>query len=1048
MVGGATYTDLFGSLFQLEGMNYTFTGDQTCGETCDSYINVTTTYWRVCFDDYTDTKYENETLFKKVSRSRTLHVNLANVDNVVSTSPRVEVDWMVPARGAGNWRPLENGDCWDRGKVNKIKLVGHKDPTQYVKWSFIIGDEVDIDPVWAGVDSSTDLVACWNLSTDITSVTGGNIGTNYGGAFQTGFIGDGIYLEGNDSGDHFEIPDNASDPFDGLSAFTILVWASPEDVYSAYGISNANVVEIEGAFNFRFEYEWTDQVRSTVNAATAKNTNSANDAVQDSPQWGLYALMWEKDNLSLWFNGTMLVSENNSDTASVTNDVAKIMFFGINDDNSTLQYRGMLDEIAFYSRLLSPAEHLAFYNAEASCTTIATPTVPAKSGLVPTSYSPAYAFYTNGTNPETINLNAGECQSVTWWVNATGTLDTAYEFYAYANMTAGVIINNSAITNTINVTISSTSVDTNFSIWNDSDWIDYTGDTEYLSFRCTPTQTDCEPTNQDVSNSQSIFQICNNGSIRSTVIYMRVNKTLDNVDLKCDDDYSSAGSIVLTTSNQTIHDSLDVDVCINVSCWADFNNPTSGGYLDVFAYGQIVAPDVPPAGIYISNDGSDSYNGTFSYPYKTITKLNTITINPCETVFFNRGDTWHVPTDAFILPDSGNSTCNVTYTSYGNGDNPVIAGSIDGGDSSDYTEDSSNIWVYVDTISEDVGNIIYNDEYVGVKEVTSGALTAQGEFYHNTATDLLYIYSTSNPGTYYTDVQLAYNKPILEIRGDSWTGSDYVYVHNLSFKYGARHGIYVGYTSSNIYLYNNEIAWIGGGAWSSSGNYARWGNGIEVWENAVNIYIRNNTIWEVWDAALTTQGNTAATVTNTEFTGNIVYNATYCFEYFENNAGTTSTNILFNHNTCDNIATFWGMEYRPPLDTANPKCIRYGSQRGTATGVNISENICNIDDISYDATYYWTSMTDWVDWDNDASLYADYNSYYLDDTPVIVHRSTTNYNTLAAFVSAQGKENNSIITETEFEDTSAGDYRPVSGSDACTASSTGSYIGALDCATS
>ena len=150
LVGGGTitYTDLFGALFNLSGVEYTHTGDSYIVDgTAESYFNVTTSYWNICFAHYEDGKYENETLFKKVARSRTLHVNLANVDNIITTEPRVEVDWLVPARGIGNWRAIQDGDCWERGKVNKIKIVG-KDLEETVKWSFIIGDYVDIDPLW------------------------------------------------------------------------------------------------------------------------------------------------------------------------------------------------------------------------------------------------------------------------------------------------------------------------------------------------------------------------------------------------------------------------------------------------------------------------------------------------------------------------------------------------------------------------------------------------------------------------------------------------------------------------------------------------------------------------------------------------------------------------------------------------------------------------------------------------------------------------------------------------------------------------------------
>lgn len=138
---------LFSALFLLTGVDYTYTEDSVCnGLECTAYINVTTSYWRVCFADYTDTKYENETLFKKQTRSRTLHVNLNKIDNVIKTEPEIPVDWLVPTYG-NKWRPLKDGDCWDRLKVNKIKLVGHPKEGQVIKWTIDL-DKVQIDPIW------------------------------------------------------------------------------------------------------------------------------------------------------------------------------------------------------------------------------------------------------------------------------------------------------------------------------------------------------------------------------------------------------------------------------------------------------------------------------------------------------------------------------------------------------------------------------------------------------------------------------------------------------------------------------------------------------------------------------------------------------------------------------------------------------------------------------------------------------------------------------------------------------------------------------------
>ncbi|MFH0885042.1 MAG: NosD domain-containing protein [Candidatus Micrarchaeota archaeon] len=75
------------------------------------------------------------------------------------------------------------------------------------------------------------------------------------------------------------------------------------------------------------------------------------------------------------------------------------------------------------------------------CTTDLIPDpISEKTGLVNTTEG-ALPFYTNGTNPRTVNLNAGQSQLVTFWVNATGGVWN-YTFFAYANLTVDPGINN------------------------------------------------------------------------------------------------------------------------------------------------------------------------------------------------------------------------------------------------------------------------------------------------------------------------------------------------------------------------------------------------------------------------------------------------------------------------------------------------------------------------------------------------------------------------------------------------------------------------------
>ncbi|MBT5396634.1 hypothetical protein HOL21_00280 [Candidatus Woesearchaeota archaeon] len=78
-----------------------------------------------------------------------------------------------------------------------------------------------------------------------------------------------------------------------------------------------------------------------------------------------------------------------------------------------------------------------------------TSTASVKGGLVSTNTSKT-PFYTNTTNPYNLTLNQDESQVITWWVNATGSLND-YIFYVYANTTSNM--SNSNITDTWNVTI-------------------------------------------------------------------------------------------------------------------------------------------------------------------------------------------------------------------------------------------------------------------------------------------------------------------------------------------------------------------------------------------------------------------------------------------------------------------------------------------------------------------------------------------------------------------------------------------------------------------
>src|ERR1035437_3855323 len=75
---------------------------------------------------------------------------------------------------------------------------------------------------------------------------------------------------------------------------------------------------------------------------------------------------------------------------------------------------------------------------------------------------------------------------------------------------------------------------------------------------------------------------------------------------------------------------------------------------------------------YVANNGNDANSGTTtSLPWKTISKVNSITFNPGDIILFRRGDTW---SEILTPQGSGNTSSPITYDAYGSGNLPIIDG--------------------------------------------------------------------------------------------------------------------------------------------------------------------------------------------------------------------------------------------------------------------------------------------------------------------------------------------------------------------------------------
>jgi len=308
---------------------------------------------------------------------------------------------------------------------------------------------------------------------------------------------------------------------------------------------------------------------------------------------------------------------------------------------------------------------------------------------------------------------------------------------------------------------------------------------------------------------------------------------------------------------------------------------------------------------YVSTLGNDSNSGlSSSSAWKTLDKVNSFPFVPGDIVRFERGAIWR----GQLIPRSGSSAGYITYTSYGSVDKakPLFLGSLLRNLTTDWIQVKTNIWESATTANTDVGNIIFNNGVdVGFKVWNYADLDEQNKFWFDRITKKVRIYSTKNPALIYSDIELALTRHIVVLNNKS-----FVYIDGLHLSYGGAHGIFVTNFSNYIVLMNNDISYIGGGDQYQDGSNLKYGNGIEVWENANNIEITGNRIWQIFDAALTNQGLNINQQYNIYYSNNMVWKSQYCFEYWNKPSTSTTHDIYFYNNMCSDTGRGWGLGQR------------------------------------------------------------------------------------------------------------------------------------------
>jgi len=218
--------------------------------------------------------------------------------------------------------------------------------------------------------------------------------------------------------------------------------------------------------------------------------------------------------------------------------------------------------------------------------------------------------------------------------------------------------------------------------------------------------------------------------------------------------------------------------------------------------------------------------------FKTIAQVNAASPAAGDSVLFNKGNTWR---ETLTVPTSGSDGLPITFGAYGTGVKPKILASIAKNSTGDWINESANLW-YVNA-SKRIYNVIMDSENAVATMVANKVdLDAQGEAWWDSTNSRIYVYSTSNPATYYNgSIECAQQQMFIYVE----EFMSYIVIDSLDMRYTGDNGIYVDNNSENITIQNCTIKYVG----SNQSGYVS-----AIQSKGTHIIISNNTFYSIFRA--------------------------------------------------------------------------------------------------------------------------------------------------------------------------------------------------------
>ena len=280
-----------------------------------------------------------------------------------------------------------------------------------------------------------------------------------------------------------------------------------------------------------------------------------------------------------------------------------------------------------------------------------------------------------------------------------------------------------------------------------------------------------------------------------------------------------------------------------------------------------------------------------------------------DAVLFRRGTSYRRG-----IHHKGLDGAPVRFGAYGSGEAPKFYGSVNRSEPYLWQKtEKENVWKLAIQLTDEPCNVIFDfGDHCGSLSWTADGLDAQGKWYSDAIgkrvgeksfdTADFFLYSAENPGTYYSDIEIALYGDRMMLSADKNTVFE-----GLDILYAGVHG-FAATRPENVVVRDCRFEFIGGCVWDYE-RKIRFGNGVECWDGGANVTVEDCSFYNIFDSCFTTQGSENMTVhENIKCAGNTM--SEYGMAAFELR-DKIGKNVVFELNVCDGAGRGFALNGEP-----------------------------------------------------------------------------------------------------------------------------------------